>query len=53
MGAEIRLEGNTAIIKGGKLLTAARGHCPDLRAIGDFGAGRLWYADGRTANRRI
>ena len=48
MGAEIRLEGNTAIIKGVDRLTAAAPvMATDLRRIGEPGARGL-VADGRT-----
>jgi len=52
MGAEIRLEGNTAIIKGVERLTAAPVMATDLRASASLVLAGL-VADGRTEIERI
>jgi UDP-N-acetylglucosamine 1-carboxyvinyltransferase len=52
MGAEIRLEGNTAIIKGVERLTAAPVMATDLRASASLILAAL-IADGRTEIERI
>jgi UDP-N-acetylglucosamine 1-carboxyvinyltransferase len=52
MGAEIRLEGNTAIIKGVERLTAAPVMATDLRASASLILAAL-VADGRTEIERI
>jgi UDP-N-acetylglucosamine 1-carboxyvinyltransferase len=52
MGAEIRLEGNTAIIKGVDKLTAAPVMATDLRASASLVLAGL-VADGRTEIERI
>ena len=52
MGAEIRLEGNTAIIKGVERLTAAPVMATDLRASASLVLAAL-VADGRTEIERI
>jgi UDP-N-acetylglucosamine 1-carboxyvinyltransferase len=52
MGAEIRLEGNTAIIKGVDKLTAAPVMATDLRASASLVLAAL-IADGRTEIERI
>jgi UDP-N-acetylglucosamine 1-carboxyvinyltransferase len=52
MGAEIRLEGNTAIIKGVQQLTAAPVMATDLRASASLVLAGL-IADGRTEIERI
>src|ERR1700681_2379195 len=52
MGAEIRLEGNTAIIKGVERLTAAPVMATDLRASASLVLAGL-VADGRTDIERI
>ena len=52
MGAEIRLEGNTAIIKGVERLTAAPVMATDLRASASLVLAGL-VADGRTEVERI
>jgi UDP-N-acetylglucosamine 1-carboxyvinyltransferase len=52
MGAEIRLEGNTAIIKGVERLTAAPVMATDLRASASLVLAAL-VADGRTDIERI
>jgi UDP-N-acetylglucosamine 1-carboxyvinyltransferase len=52
MGAEIRLEGNTAIIKGVDRLTAAPVMATDLRASASLVLAGL-VADGRTEIERI
>ncbi len=52
MGAEIRLEGNTAIIKGVQRLTAAPVMATDLRASASLVLAGL-VADGRTEIERI
>ena len=52
MGAEIRLEGNTAIIKGVDRLTAAPVMATDLRASASLVLAAL-VADGRTEIERI
>jgi UDP-N-acetylglucosamine 1-carboxyvinyltransferase len=52
MGAEIRLEGNTAIIKGVDKLTAAPVMATDLRASASLVLAAL-VADGRTEIERI
>jgi UDP-N-acetylglucosamine 1-carboxyvinyltransferase len=52
MGAEIRLEGNTAIIKGVDRLTAAPVMATDLRASASLILAAL-VADGRTEIERI
>src|SRR6202522_2083083 len=52
MGAEIRLEGNTAIIKGVDRLTAAPVMATDLRASASLVLAAL-IADGRTEIERI
>jgi UDP-N-acetylglucosamine 1-carboxyvinyltransferase len=52
LGAEIRLEGNTAIIKGVKQLTAAPVMATDLRASASLVLAGL-IADGRTEIERI
>jgi UDP-N-acetylglucosamine 1-carboxyvinyltransferase len=52
MGAEIRLEGNTAIIKGVPLLTAAPVMATDLRASASLILAAL-VAEGRTEIERI
>ncbi|MFI4891623.1 MAG: UDP-N-acetylglucosamine 1-carboxyvinyltransferase [Steroidobacterales bacterium] len=52
MGAEIRLEGNTAIIKGVERLTAAPVMATDLRASASLILAGL-VADGRTEIERI
>jgi len=52
LGAEIRLEGNTAIIKGVPRLTAAPVMATDLRASASLVLAGL-VADGRTAVERI
>jgi UDP-N-acetylglucosamine 1-carboxyvinyltransferase len=52
MGAEIRLEGNTAIIKGVEKLTAAPVMATDLRASASLVLAGL-VADGRTEIERI
>jgi UDP-N-acetylglucosamine 1-carboxyvinyltransferase len=52
MGAEIRLEGNTAIIKGVERLTAAPVMATDLRASASLVLAAL-VADGRTEIDRI
>jgi UDP-N-acetylglucosamine 1-carboxyvinyltransferase len=52
MGAEIRLEGNTAIIKGVERLTAAPVMATDLRASASLVLAAL-IADGRTDIERI
>jgi UDP-N-acetylglucosamine 1-carboxyvinyltransferase len=52
MGAEIRLEGNTAIIKGVERLTAAPVMATDLRASASLVLAAL-IADGRTEIERI
>jgi len=52
MGAEIRLEGNTAIIKGVEKLTAAPVMATDLRASASLVLAAL-VADGRTEIERI
>src|SRR5258708_74886 len=52
MGAEIRLEGNTAIIKGVDRLTAAPVMATDLRASASLVLAAL-VADGRTQIERI
>ena len=52
LGAEIRLEGNTAIIKGVDKLTAAPVMATDLRASASLVLAAL-VADGRTEIERI
>ena len=52
MGAEIRLEGNTAIIKGVENLTAAPVMATDLRASASLVIAGL-VADGETIVRRV
>jgi UDP-N-acetylglucosamine 1-carboxyvinyltransferase len=52
MGAEIRLEGNTAIIKGVRRLTAAPVMATDLRASASLVLAAL-VAEGRTEIERI
>ena len=52
MGAEIRLEGNTAIIKGVPRLTAAPVMATDLRASASLVLAGL-VAEGRTEIDRI
>ena len=52
LGAEIRLEGNTAIIKGVERLTAAPVMATDLRASASLVLAGL-VADGRTEIERI
>jgi UDP-N-acetylglucosamine 1-carboxyvinyltransferase len=52
MGAEIRLEGNTAIIKGVERLTAAPVMATDLRASASLVLAGL-VADGKTEIERI
>jgi UDP-N-acetylglucosamine 1-carboxyvinyltransferase len=52
LGAEIRLEGNTAIIKGVQQLTAAPVMATDLRASASLVLAGL-IADGRTEIERI
>jgi UDP-N-acetylglucosamine 1-carboxyvinyltransferase len=52
MGAEIRLEGNTALIKGVERLTAAPVMATDLRASASLVLAGL-VADGRTEIERI
>src|SRR5260221_12425770 len=52
MGAEIRLEGNTVIIKGVERLTAAPVMATDLRASASLVLAGL-VADGRTEIERI
>jgi UDP-N-acetylglucosamine 1-carboxyvinyltransferase len=52
MGAEIRLEGNTAIIKGVQKLTAAPVMATDLRASASLVLAAL-VAEGKTEIERI
>ena len=52
LGAEIRVDGNHAVINGGRLLTGAIVRCPDLRAGAALAAAGL-LAEGCTELREV